>query len=531
MRLNSVSFDGKRLFVVCRDLTLEHKLIDFLYTLERSRVFSLPDFGCYVIPANPRNARALRDMGFTMDITTDFLFQFEKEPWEEGLFPFQVTTVKTMAQMRNVMLFAEMGCGKSPMSLCFVKKNDKYPVLIVVPASLKINWQRECEKWCGLNSRIISGTAAYGLANSVRSFQVVVINYDILSAWEEELMKVNWQVIIADECQYISGYTAQRTKAFMRICASSAAKKIFLSGTPFETNMWQFYPILHCCLPEKFSDVWKFKWRYCDPKRGFGGRFIFNGASHVDELREKINGSMIRILKKDVLKQLPPKNRIVQYLSVSDKERKIYDTEDAVFAKKVLDMKLNDKDKLDALKSLKQCLFLSKQNAILRWVKDWLEVNDGKLILFVYHKIAFEIFMKAFASICVGINGETNIKDRQKAVDEFQGNENVKIFVGQIKAAGVGLTLTSSHTTVFAEWGMTFAQHEQAEDRVHRIGQKSDYVEAIYLLLPDSIDEDYMKRLNKRSAVLHKVLDGNDEGMFENDGISVIESYKKRSLK
>ena len=143
--------------------------------------------------------------------------------------------------------------------------------------------------------------------------------------------------------------------------------------------------------------------------------------------------------------------------------------------------------------------------------------------------------MKEFEKIAVGINGGVSIQDRNKAVEEFQNNPKIKLFVGQIKSAGTGLTLTASSCTVFLEFGMTAPQHLQAEDRVHRIGQKADSVLAQYLILEDSIEQDCMNTLNKRAKHLDAVLDGkyDSQDMFKiEDDMSedIIKEYKRRKM-
>lgn len=143
--------------------------------------------------------------------------------------------------------------------------------------------------------------------------------------------------------------------------------------------------------------------------------------------------------------------------------------------------------------------------------------------------------MKEFEKIAVGINGSVSIQDRNKAVEEFQNNPKIKLFVGQIKSAGTGLTLTASSCTVFLEFGMTAPQHLQAEDRVHRIGQEADSVLAQYLILEDSIDQDCMNTLNKRAKHLDAVLDGkyDSQDMFKiEDDMSedIIKEYKRRKM-
>lgn len=265
--------------------------------------------------------------------------------------------------------------------------------------------------------------------------------------------------------------------------------------------------------------------RYCDPvKTRFGWQF--NGLTNGEELHNRISTFMIRRFKKDVLSQLPPKQRIVVPMQVSEVERGIYDAVDEEFTEA---LERGESNALVKISQLKRASFEAKKKAVLQWVNDWFVVED-KLVLFVYHKDAFDFFMESFKGLCVGINGETDISQRQKNIDRFQNDKGVKLFVGQIKACGAGITLTASRATAFVEFGQTVVQHEQAEDRVHRIGQEADSVQAFYLILDDSIDNSIMDILNAHNKGIKQVLNGEAEAdMFGNlDAKAILKKIKEK---
>jgi SWI/SNF-related matrix-associated actin-dependent regulator 1 of chromatin subfamily A len=264
--------------------------------------------------------------------------------------------------------------------------------------------------------------------------------------------------------------------------------------------------------------------RYCNPTKTFFG-WQFNGLTNGEELHEKISNFMIRRLKKDVLEQLPPKQRIIIPMQITSSERKIYDDVDAEFVEA---LGKGETNALVKISQLKRASFETKKNAVLQWIKDYLSVND-KLVVFVYHKDSFEFLLDNFGDISVGINGETPIEKRQKNIDRFQNDKKIKLFVGQIKACGAGITLTASKATCFIEFGQTVVQHEQAEDRVHRIGQEADSVQAYYLILEDSIDNTIMDILNDRNRGIKQVL--NNEGgveMFSDMNKEIFKKYKEK---
>ena len=249
------------------------------------------------------------------------------------------------------------------------------------------------------------------------------------------------------------------------------------------------------------------------------------------KIHDRISKFMIRRLKEDVLKDLPPKIRSVIPLQITENERKIYIETDKELEDAIVNKETNI---LSKMAKLKQVAFQVKKNSAIQFIKDYID-NVGKLVVFIWHIESYNILMKEFEKIAVGINGSVSIQDRNKAVEEFQNNPKIKLFVGQIKSAGTGLTLTASSCTVFLEFGMTAPQHLQAEDRVHRIGQEADSVLAQYLILEDSIEQDCMNTLNKRAKHLEAVLDGkyDSQDMFKiEDDMSedIIKEYKRRKM-
>lgn len=479
----------------------------------------------------------------------------------EKLYPFQKEGVKKLlSDDRNFLLADEMGLGKSVQGAMYLKlKENSLPALIVCPASLKLNWSREIEKWTKVKTHIISGkNPEYYSEEFIKKYPVWIINYDILgnenkeekenelkrkkyckenkipykkktikvNGWCDEINRHNFKTIIADEIQYIAEPETIRSRAVKQICDNNA-KKIFLSGTPYETRTSQFFTCLNILNPRLFPNEWAFKMRYCNPVRTYFG-WQFNGLSNAEELHQKISTLMIRRLKKDVLTELPPKQRMIVPMEISDRDRKIYEQADFELEQAILNHETNPLVKLSALK---QASFDAKSKSIIQWIKDYLEINN-KLVVFVYHKKAFDLLMNEFEKISVGINGATPNNQRQMNVDRFQKDDKIKLFIGQIKACNAGLTLTASSATCFVEFGSTCVMHQQAEDRVHRIGQEADCVMAYYLVIDNSVDMDCMNTLNIRNADIQKVMNNEDNDvMFDSEidmSQDIIKEYKKR---
>lgn len=569
----NVLYDGEK---ICVKLSRNK---DYKKVLELAGKYEseyLPEVGVFIFPPIKNIARILFESGYVFDKSAEIFLQNEKSDnlnfksidGKKELYPFQKEGVEIMLKSNgNILLADEMGLGKTPQASSYLRnKKNSLPALIVSPASLKENWRKEIKLWSGKDAYIIDGRKVDDLSNIFNKYQAVIINYDILGydnesdkkymnelknkirklkerekqctdfeqkqkikkkiktysalkrnfnmkvdGWCDELIKLNFNTIIGDEIQYISGADTIRTRAMKQICFSLAdSKKIFISGTPYETKTAQFFPCLNILAPADFPDEYRYKMRYCDPVKTFFG-WKFEGLSNAKELHDIISKFMIRRLKKDVWKELPEKMRSVVPMNIKKSDREKYDKVDKELELAILN---KEKNALSKLEALKQASFNAKINSMILWIKEFLEIND-KLIVFIWHKESCEILEKEFKGKSVSITGKTPSKMREKIKEEFQNNPKIKLFIGQIKSAGVGLNLTSSSAVAFLEFGTTAPGMEQAEDRVHRLGQKSDKVFAYYLIMENSIDEQIMEVLNRRNKDLKMVLNNKNEDLFE----------------
>ena len=568
-----VIFDGEKLIVSLNKknyrgvLELGETISDFEY---------LPSINSAILPPIKNVARRLIELGCYFDESAKIFLtnpkpemDFKSIDKKLEAYPFQKEGVKIMLNSPgNVLLADEMGLGKTVQGALYLRyKKDSLPALIISPASLKENWKKEIKTWTGKDSYIIEGRKPEKISKEfLAKHPVLIINYDILGqdnkddkefqnqlklkikklkervllakdnekkqrinekiymyqnvkrnfkirveGWCDVLSQLSFNTIIGDEIQYISGIDTIRTRATQKISFSIPdSKKIFISGTPYETKTLQFFPCLNILDNKHFKNEYKYKMKFCDPeKTRFGWKF--DGLSNAEELHRIISKFMIRRLKKDVLKDLPPKVRSVIPMKIKASDRKMYDRIDGELTLAIIN---KEKNALSKLESLKQASFQAKKESMIQWIKDYLEIND-KLVVFIWHRESCEILEKEFKGICVSITGDTPSKKRDAIKEEFQNNLEIKLFIGQIKSAGVGLTLTASKAVAFLEFGSTAPGMEQAEDRVHRIGQEADSVLAYYLIMENSIDEQIMKVLNRRNKDLKKVMDNKDEDLFE----------------
>lgn len=546
-----VIFDGERI-IVSLTKGKNYKAVLEIGKTDSKDFEYFPEINSVALSPTKNIARKLFELGYPFDDSAKIFLKrkpeidFKSVDGKFELYPFQKDGVKVMLHSEtNILLADEMGLGKTPQASSYLRwKKDSWPALIVSPASLKENWKKEIKIWTGQDAYIIEGKKPEKLSKEfLLKYPALIINYDILgeedkeakeaemeareraremkyprrkkivkvNGWCDELSNLEFNTIIADEVQYISGVETIRSRAMKQICFSLPdAKKIFISGTPYETKTSQFFTCLHILDPEDFSNEYKYKMRYCDPIKTHWG-WKFEGLSNAKELHEMISKFMIRRLKKDVLKDLPPKIRSVIPMRIKASDRRLYDDADSELELAILN---KDKNALSKLEALKQASFKAKRNSMIDWIKEYLEIND-KLVVFIWHKESCEILENEFKGISVSITGKTPVGERQKIVETFQNNPKIKLFIGQIKSAGVGLTLTKSRAVAFLEFGTTAPGMEQAEDRVHRIGQEADSVLAYYLIMENSIDEQIMEVLNRRNKDLKMVMNNEDEDLFE----------------
>jgi SWI/SNF-related matrix-associated actin-dependent regulator of chromatin subfamily A-like protein 1 len=427
------------------------------------------------------------------------------------LFPYQKKGVAFIeAKDGRALIGDEMGLGKTAQSLAWLQLHpEKKPVVIVVPASLKLNWARECEMWMSNPKvQILSGKKT----NTPIVGEIIIINYDILNAWVKVLKGIKPQVLILDEVHKAKNKQTQRTKA-VKALGKICPHVIALSGTPIENRPAEIYNAIQMIDPAVAGPWMSFGKRYCDGHHnGFGWQF--NGASNVEELHEKLtNTIMIRRKKADVLTDLPAKVR--SFVPMEINNWKVYRNAESDFIGWVKKEKgllaaerAGNAEALAKISALKQLAAEGKMTAAIDWVKDHLDSN-GKLVVFAVHKKTIDRLMDELADYSpVKVDGSVSQENRQVAVDTFQNDPRCRVFVGNIQAAGVGLTLTAASSVAFVELPWAPGAADQAEDRIHRIGQTADSVNAYYLLAQGTIEETMARLIDTKRKVLDQVLDG-----------------------
>lgn len=491
----------------------------------------------WTAPLSREAAKILKDAKFEIDpeITKSLEDSTPKEiktieipTFKRTLFPYQKDGV-AFIESRNgrALLGDEMGLGKTIQALAWLELHpEKRPAIIVCPAHLKINWAREAE--AGLSKpdvEILQGKTPYQVKKDI-----VIINYDILSSWVEELQKSNPQVLIFDEGHYIKSNKAQRTKAVKKL-AKKIPHVIALSGTPIVNRPIESWNILQVINKTVFPNYMEFARTYCDAKHnGFG--WDFSGASNKEKLHQILTDTvMIRRKKADVLPELPDK--LFSFIPMEMDNEKEYFKAEMNFIRFLKDtkgeeaaQKAGQAEHLVKIEALKQLAVKGKMKQAIQWIRDFLETNGNKLVVFAVHKVVVDALMEEFKDITVKVDGSLSGTQRDESVQAFQNNPDVKLFVGNIQAAGTGLTLTAASAVAFLELPWTPGELIQAEDRCHRIGQK-DTVNIYYLLADNTIEAEIATLLDEKKKVLEAILDGKE--VEETQLLTeLIKKYKER---
>lgn len=432
--------------------------------------------------------------------------------FKKELFPYQKEGV-AFIESRNgrALLGDEMGLGKTIQALAWLELHpEKRPVIIVCPAHLKFNWAKEAKTGLSrkTNIEILQGTSPSPVKG-----EIIIINYDILVHWIDALKEIQPQVLVFDEGHYIKSNKAQRTKAVKKL-AKGIPHVIAISGTPIVNRPVEGFNIIQVVNKEIFPSYWDYTHTYCDAKHnGFG--WDFSGASNKEKLHKILTDTvMIRRKKADVLPDLPDK--LYSFIPMEvDNEREYFQAEQDFirFLRKEkgeeVARKAKNAEHLVKIEGLKQLAVKGKMGQAITWIKNFLEENGDKLVVFAVHKAVVNALMEEFKDIAVKVDGSQNATQRNAAVEVFQNNPEIKLFVGNIQAAGTGLTLTAASSVAFLELPWTPGELVQAEDRCHRIGQK-DTVNIYYLLAGSTIETEIAQLLDEKRKVLEAVLDGKE---------------------
>ena len=476
------------------------------FSIENSRQLEKFGFSPYGEIAELLHPHVARVKAPTPQVAVDFT------NLPQGLRPYQKEAIQFLEAVkgRGILALAAR-LGKTLVALCYAKLHkNTLPMVVCCPASIKINWSREVEKWTDFSYHIITGTQPYKLPKK----DVYIINYDILHDHMDSFESIG--LLCVDESHRISNTTlskkgtdgktirvpVQCTVAFYHI-AKKAEHVIFLSGTPITSSAKQLFVPLNVFLPEHFPNQYKFQWRYCAPARTRWG-MTFDGLSHEEELFEHLDKIMFRRRREDVFTDLPKESHEFVELEIDQDEYEAELEEFKVWASKhpgITEEQVNEK-----LSKFTSLSYSRKATQIKEWLQDLLQTGE-KVVVFTWHKTVSEDLHKTFKKESVLMYGETSMVERQEAIDKFNTDPKCLMFIGNIQASKEGITLAAADIACFVEIPFVPGDLEQAQQRIW-LPQKSNPLSYIYFVAKGTVDGKRIKRLLTRNKLISTLLDG-----------------------
>ena len=393
---------------------------------------------------------------------------------EGSLYPHQADGVAFLLSKKRAILADDMGLGKTRQAIVAMEAGTpEGTILVVCPASLKLNWKREI--------LMVDATATVEVLgvgkNQTAPPRWVIVNYDLLSKYAERLHAVNWAGVILDEAHFIKN-ASKRTSYCLKLLgvqAEAGAALIgpdfvfLLTGTPMTNRPKDLFNLLRCVGHPSARSFLSFAKRFCDAYRNDYG-WVTTGASNLDELNLLMKETSIRRMKDEVL-SLPPKVRTWVPVDISASKASLNAIGSFLSWYSQTDpSQPNDTEFLARLTKVRTALHKAKFNAVSERIKDVIATGE-KVIVFTCFSDGIERHKKKLGDQAVTITGSDTSKQRMDAVDSFQSDPNVRVALCNIIAGGVGITLTAGTHVIFQDLDWVPANHAQAEDRCYRIGQ------------------------------------------------------------
>ena len=447
----------------------------------------------------------------------------------DGLYPHQVEGLAFLLGRRRSILADDMGLGKTRQSvLALVHAEPRGPWLVVCPASVKRNWEREI--------RLVLPDAATHVVGPAPVPEPgfggwVIVNYDILKRTFDDLLSHEFRGLVFDEAHYLKNHTSQRSKLATRLVDRTAGDPMVhaLTGTPLTNRPRDLFPLLQLVDHTLGRSFFGFARRYCAAEKNDYGHWITSGASNLEELAVQLHGIMLRRNKDEVL-DLPPKVRSWIDIDIPERVREALDEAVRAFLGDGMEEPQRDsrgrRMGIGMLASARKHLAIAKSRHTLEYVQGAVDQGE-KVLLFSGFTIPIHRFMRHFGDQAVAVTGKTPVNQRQEQVDRFQEDESVRVYVGQIHAGGMGVNLTAARQVVFNDLDWVPANHWQAEDRAYRIGQTGT-VNVTYMVGRGTIEEFVRTVLENKARIVDDLVEGRSLGDLDADVMGELQRMLKR---
>lgn len=433
--------------------------------------------------------------------------------------PYQRAGIAYALPRQRCLIADSPRLGKTIQAIGVANATPKFKRhLIICPATVKINWKREYQKWDthGLTVGVVD-------SDSYPDTDVVIINYDLAERHVERLLNTDWDQITVDEAHYLKSADAKRTRAILGDIPHDKKGRgplptrrwLFLTGTPLYTRPRDLWTLCHMCDPTGLGrSRFKFMTRYADAGWDEGGRWHEDGAANLEELQRLMRKAfMVRREKRDVAADIPPNRSTIVLpsdglgkLLASERslmEQRLDQIDEMMLAHELAHAEQDANDDMDqpiilsdeaiSLASVRKELALRKLPMII----PMLEEIEGKIVVFAHHRDVLKRLKDHFGDSAVLVWGGMAAQQKQDAVDAFTNNPDVKVFLGNIVAAGQGITLAVADTVAFVELTWVPSELLQSEERVW-LPEKTEPVEIIRYVVENSIDEAMVYVLDAR---------------------------------
>jgi SWI/SNF-related matrix-associated actin-dependent regulator 1 of chromatin subfamily A len=438
------------------------------------------------------------------DVLVDYSKYSNRPPLEH-----QKEAIQKLLENKKFILADSMGLGKTTSAIIAALETGAKKILIICPATLKINWKREIENYSDRPIYIAEGK------NFSTEHDFVIANYDIIKNFhdpkkkdESKILKSNFDLVIIDECHMIKSPQAQRTKLINDV-VKTTERLWLLTGTPMTSRPMDYFNLLSLVDSPVAKNWLAYAVRYCAGYQfNAGGRKIWNvtGASNLEELRDRTSGTIIRRLKENVL-DLPDKIITPVYLKLKSKAYEDVMGEYYDWYDKNPEESKSLTVQFSKLTKVRQIIADEKINQTIEIAENIIE-QGKKVIIFCNFTDSLNKIVEHFGKSAVKLDGSMSQPQRQHSVDSFQESDKIKVFVGNIKAAGVGITLTAAEAVIFNDLSFLPSDHAQSEDRSYRYGQKNNVL-VYYPIYENTIEAIIYDILNNKKQVIATVMGDN----------------------
>lgn len=425
-------------------------------------------------------------------------------------YEFQMDTVNKLVKNKKMINALEAGLGKTPITVMaceYIKKKT----IILCPASIKENWRKEIHK-INPNADVV----VLDGKDEWKSAQYIILNYDIVDRFYDNIKNDNFEISVFDESHKLRGVTSRGLPSSKRakysLAIAGLTEYVFpITATPFINYTKDIFNLLKAIECPSAKGWYMFANTYCKPTHtGYGVNY--DSSSNQDQLNERLYPNYMMRLKTEDHVDLPDRTR--SFIPVKVNMSKY---------QKAVNKYMNDRDSLEEngqhlvyLSAMRKELAVAKSKEAVKMIKDLLEQNKSVVVFTNYRKVA-DTLCEKFNDDCVKITGDVDAKDRQKQVDLFQSGEK-RVFVGNIDAAGEGITLTKAHHMIVIDlhWSPVVMVN-QMEKRIHRISQDKTVLIQYLYVEEAQIDKMMLETLESKLNDSSMIIDGKSEDFFVNN--------------